>query len=75
MLVEQGKDSIWCASGNGNLRPIAAFGDTRREAMHHYTEVFLGQQGQEYAYEQAMSHLSDISGPNWTTTSGYDYEK
>lgn len=60
MITQLGNDGIWSASGNGNLRPIAAFGDTRREAMQHYAEAFLDQEGEEYAYVASMEHLSDI---------------
>ena len=63
MRVEQGKDGIWCASGNGNLRPIVAYSHTREEAVTLYEEAFRAQEGEEYEYEQSMSHLADINGP------------
>ena len=63
MRVEQGKDGIWCASGNGNLRPIAAYSENRSEAMKMYAEGFLNQQHEEYAYQQSMGHLADINSP------------
>lgn len=58
MKIKAGKDGIWCASGNGNLRPIAAHGDSRAEAWRMYAEAFGEQQREEYHFEQSMSHLS-----------------
>ena len=61
MKVEMGRDGLWAASGNGNLRPITTFAGTRREAMRLYAEVYVAQKEEEYAYEQSMSHLADCS--------------
>ena len=74
MIVQIGKDQQWCASGSGYLRPIATYAPTRAEAMKLYAEAHYEQQSQEYAMEQSMSYLADVSDPNWTSTAGYDYE-
>ncbi len=75
MNVIRGNDGQWCASGNGYLRPIVAYAETEKEAKKHYAEAYFDQQRQEYHFEQSMGHLSDVSSPNWTTTSGYEYEQ
>ena len=75
MKVEQGPEGIWCASGNGNLRPIVAYSHTRKEAVRLYGEAYMEQLAQEYEYEQSMSHLADVNDPEWTETAGFDYER
>jgi len=75
MIVEIGKDGLWCASGSGYLRPIATSAPTRKEAMKMYAEAHYEQQVQEYAFCESMSHLTDISSPDWTPESGHNYER
>lgn len=65
----------WVAAGRGYMRPIAVEGDTIAEAAQAYYQAVEDQKADEYAMEQQMSHLADVSDPTWTETSGYDYER
>jgi hypothetical protein len=64
MIVELGKDGIWCASGR-YIRPIAAYAPTRKEAMKFYAEAHYNQQCQEYAMYESMSGLVEMNDPNY----------
>ena len=69
------KAGAWVASGNGNLRPIVVEDTSRSGAVKAYEALFDVQLAEEYAYCESMSHLSDISDPNWSATSGASYEQ
>ena len=69
------KAGAWVASGNGNLRPIVVEANRRTGAILAYLRIFGQQEAEEYQFEQSMSHLSDISDPNWSATSGASYEQ
>ena len=43
MKVEKHDDGIWLATGRGFTRPIAAEGETRREAVSAFKAIYMGQ--------------------------------
>jgi hypothetical protein len=43
MKVTRNSDGTFCAAGNGPIRPIAADGMTRREAIQHWSHAFAEQ--------------------------------
>lgn len=51
----------WVASGKGYLRPIVSEAETSVEAVAGYKAQYTRQMSEEYAFEQSMSHLSDVA--------------
>lgn len=54
MKAERQENGTWIASGNGELRPILAEGETREAAVSAYTAIY----GDQYAEAQSLTHYS-----------------
>lgn len=61
MITKRNKDGSWSASTMGALRPITVEAETRPVALLQLAEAVHQQEAEEYAMEQSMGHLADVS--------------
>ena len=75
MMIVRGKDGAFSASQQGAMgRWVACSDPDYHKALAGCYTLLEEQQSEAYHHQASMEHLAEASLPDYTPTSGFEYE-